>query len=57
MIKKIRSVPPAFAHIAKAINPIVEIVNKGIGVDSDTVKWVRQPDGRIKPILKPETAP
>jgi hypothetical protein len=55
MIKKIRAAPPAFAHVQRAINPIVEIHNKGYIVDSDTVKAERTPDGRVRLKIKPET--
>jgi hypothetical protein len=56
MIKKPRRVAPAFRHIKKSIDPIIEIVNKGIGVNSDTVIFERMPDGRVKPRLHPTIA-
>jgi hypothetical protein len=56
MINKLRNIPPALAHARAAMNPIIEIHNKGYIVDSDTVLATRTPDGRMRLKLTPEAS-
>jgi hypothetical protein len=55
MLSKPRRVP-AFRHIKKAIDPIVNVINKGFVIDTDDVIAERQPDGRVKLRLSAATA-
>jgi hypothetical protein len=53
-IPKIKRVPRFIAHIAKSINPIVEIVNRGLVVSTSSVIAEKQADGRIALRLSPQ---
>jgi hypothetical protein len=64
-VPKIRGLPRAFEHVAHTVNPIAEIVNKGLVVNSTSVIAERLADGRVAlhlspsfiSSLKPITAP
>ena len=53
-ISKIRRPPPYLRAAAHSDNQIVEIVNRGLVVDSDTVIAKRLPDGRVQLFLNPK---
>jgi hypothetical protein len=52
-IKKVRGLPPYLAHVARSVNPVVEIVNRGLVVSTSTVIAERISDGRIRLRLRP----
>ena len=52
-LAKLQRAPAYLAHISKAVNPIIEILNKGFIVNSDDIVAERLPDGRVQLKLNP----
>jgi hypothetical protein len=57
MIPLIRRLPAYSRPVAEKTNTLAELINKGLVVDSDTIRAQRLPDGRVQLVLaKPPTA-